>query len=46
MTQPASVTSGSEEAVKRIQSLVPGLDAILCGGFLRGGQGCLTLTTL
>ena len=29
--------SGRKEAVERVRSLIPGLDAILCGGFLRGG---------
>jgi circadian clock protein KaiC len=26
-----------EEELERVRSLVPGLDAVLCGGFLRGG---------
>ena len=29
--------AGGEEEVERVRSFVPGLDAVLCGGFLRGG---------
>lgn len=35
MTKP-EVASGEDE-IERVQSLVPGLDDVLCGGFLRGG---------
>ena len=35
MTEHESVAD--EEDVERVRSLVPNLDAILCGGFLRGG---------
>ena len=30
-------TNADESEVERMASLVPGLDAVLCGGFLRGG---------
>jgi len=30
-------TNAGESEVERVASLVPGLDAVLCGGFLRGG---------
>jgi circadian clock protein KaiC len=30
-------TNAGEGEVERVPSLVPGLDAVLCGGFLRGG---------
>jgi circadian clock protein KaiC len=35
MTQNAA--DRGDEEIERVQSLVPGLDAVLCGGFLRGG---------
>lgn len=37
MTRPDENEVGNGEAIERVRSLVPGLDAILCGGFLRGG---------
>ncbi len=37
MTQHDPNAGGGEVEVERLRSLVPGLDAILCGGFLRGG---------
>ena len=37
MTQLEGNASRSEGEIERVQSFVPGLDAILCGGFLRGG---------
>jgi predicted ATP-dependent serine protease len=30
-------TNADQSEVERVASLVPGLDAVLCGGFLRGG---------
>jgi circadian clock protein KaiC len=30
-------TNAGEGELERVQSLVPGLDTVLCGGFLRGG---------
>jgi circadian clock protein KaiC len=38
MTELGSDTGGdADKEIERVPSLVPGLDAILCGGFLRGG---------
>jgi circadian clock protein KaiC len=37
MTQPEAGASKGEEEIARVPSHVPGLDAILYGGFLRGG---------
>lgn len=37
MTQHEAEAGDREEEVERVRSLVPGLDAVLCGGFLRGG---------
>ena len=36
MTQHET-NAGGEGELERVQSLVPGLDTVLCGGFLRGG---------
>ena len=37
MTQPEADAGDSGDGIERVHSLVPGLDAILGGGFLRGG---------
>lgn len=37
MTQPETDPECGEREIERIRSLVPGLDTILCGGFLQGG---------
>jgi KaiC/GvpD/RAD55 family RecA-like ATPase len=37
MTQPEINTTEGESEIVRVPSHVPGLDAILCGGFLQGG---------
>jgi len=37
LTRPDESEVGTGEAIERVRSLVPGLDAILCGGFLHGG---------
>jgi circadian clock protein KaiC len=38
MTEPESDAGGDADGeIERVPSLVPGLDAILCGGWLRGG---------
>ena len=37
MTQSDIETDGSRGPIERVSSYVPGLDAVLCGGFLRGG---------
>ena len=37
MAQPETSAAGGEREIVRVPSHVPGLDAILCGGFLRGG---------
>jgi len=37
MTQPEANAGEGEGEIARVPSHVPGLDAILCGGFLRGG---------
>lgn len=37
MTQPEINTTEGESGIVRVPSHVPGLDAILCGGFLQGG---------
>ena len=37
MAQPETSASGGESGIVRVPSHVPGLDAILCGGFLQGG---------
>ena len=34
---PQDDADTGEEGIERVPSLVPGLDQILCGGFLRGG---------
>jgi circadian clock protein KaiC len=34
---PQDEVDVSEESIERVPTLVPGLDQILCGGFLRGG---------
>lgn len=50
MTEINLNTRGDADGeIERVPSLVPGLDAILCGGFLRGGlyivQGSLSVFT-
>ncbi len=37
MAQPETSAGGGESEIARVPSHVPGLDAILCGGFLQGG---------
>ena len=37
MTQSEISTTGGESKIVRVPSHVPGLDAVLCGGFLQGG---------
>jgi circadian clock protein KaiC len=37
MTQPETDTAGEGDEIPRVPSLVPGLDAVLFGGFLQGG---------
>ena len=34
---PQDKADSGEEEIERVPSLVPGLDQVLCGGFLRGG---------
>jgi predicted ATP-dependent serine protease len=33
----ANAVTGGDDEIKRVPSHVPGLDTILCGGFLSGG---------
>jgi circadian clock protein KaiC len=37
MTQPETDSASEDGEIARVPSLVPGLDAVLCGGFLQGG---------
>lgn len=37
MTQPETDDASKDGEIARVPSLVPGLDAVLCGGFLQGG---------